>query len=419
VRITIWSPNYAPEYMGIPPLVTDAATWLADAGHQVTVSTALPNYPHRVIFEGYRGSLGMTERRDGVLVRRSWVRARPAESFRDKALYELTFAAFSLPGVVKNLRQTDVLVCVVPSLMAASCAAMLAGFARRRRHTFRYVIWIQDLVLLAAESLDTVSGAKKRLLRSAGRIERKALQGADRIVVCSPGFQEYVCDAGVDSRLVTVVPNWVNIDEYAMSPPRNTSRPTRFLYAGNLGYTQGLETLIEAARDLGPEVEVEIVGDGNAAGTIRALAESLPNVAVRHSVPREESARLLSLADVLVLTQRGVSAGVNFPSKIGPYLASGRPVLAAIGSDTPAASVLRESQGAVVVGPENPRALAQAMHQLHVDPALRAELGERARLYAVDNLSMNVCLRHLEFAFLGEQASPSEDFVDESMAMVQ
>ena len=56
-RILLWSPNYAPEPTGIPPLVTDAAEWLAERGHRVEVVTAVPNYPERSIHPEYRRSL--------------------------------------------------------------------------------------------------------------------------------------------------------------------------------------------------------------------------------------------------------------------------------------------------------------------------------------------------------------------------
>ena len=51
-RHLIWSPNYAPELIGIPPLVTDAAEWLVGRGHEVDVITAFPNYPERRIRPG-------------------------------------------------------------------------------------------------------------------------------------------------------------------------------------------------------------------------------------------------------------------------------------------------------------------------------------------------------------------------------
>jgi colanic acid biosynthesis glycosyl transferase WcaI len=76
-KILVWSPNYAPELTGIPPLVTDAAEWLAGRGHRVDVATAVPNYPERRIHRDYRGALWRTNRRDGVVVHRSWIRVRP------------------------------------------------------------------------------------------------------------------------------------------------------------------------------------------------------------------------------------------------------------------------------------------------------------------------------------------------------
>ena len=97
-RILVWSPNYAPELIGLPPLVTDACDWLAAQGHEVDVVTALPNYPEREIFPGYRGRLSLAEQRGAVRIHRSWLRVRLCERFVDKVLYELSFTTFSAPG---------------------------------------------------------------------------------------------------------------------------------------------------------------------------------------------------------------------------------------------------------------------------------------------------------------------------------
>ena len=45
-RVLIWSPNYARELIGIPPVVTDAAEWLVKRGHQVRRDSA-SNYPKK------------------------------------------------------------------------------------------------------------------------------------------------------------------------------------------------------------------------------------------------------------------------------------------------------------------------------------------------------------------------------------
>src|SRR5438874_4087474 len=112
-QILIWSPNYAPEPTGIPPLVTDAAEWLVARGHSVDVVTAVPNYPERRIHLDYKGLLFCSETLNGVRVHRSWLRARPERSFADKALYELTISTFALPNALRLARRACVLAGVV------------------------------------------------------------------------------------------------------------------------------------------------------------------------------------------------------------------------------------------------------------------------------------------------------------------
>jgi colanic acid biosynthesis glycosyl transferase WcaI len=384
-RIVIWSPNYWPEPIGIPPLVTQAAEWFAGRGHEVDVVTAVPNYPERVVAPAYRGCWRGREERNGVRVHRHWLRVRPEERFIDKALYEMSFALSSLPTYVGCARRADAVVCVVPSVLAAAVAASLPRNAR-------LVLWVQDVISAAARSLERKPG---RALTAIARLERAAVRRADHVVVCSPGFAPLL---GAPRGQTSAIPNWVDTDEIVARAPELNGRPTRFLYAGNLGYTQGFETLLAAARTV-DGVEVRLVGAGNAAGDVRRAARAVASVSP--PVARAELVDLLASADVQLVVQRRVSAGANLPSKIATYLASGRPILAAIDADTAAASLLRESGGAVLVPPEDPAALANAMAGLRDDPVLRAELGRRGRRFAETRLARDVVLPRLEAAILG------------------
>ncbi len=199
---------------------------------------------------------------------------------------------------------------------------------------------------------------------------------------------------GVAPERIATIYNWVDAEWIKPTPPLSRER-TRFLYAGNLGYSQGFDTLIEAAAGL-DGIELDIVGDGNAARDVTQRAEEYAHVRVRPPVPRHAFPDLLASADVHVVVQREVSAGANLPSKIASYLASGRPVVASIGLHTAAAELLRASGGAVLVPPESPRELARAMHELHGDPERRAELGRKARRYAVEHLAKAPALERLE-----------------------
>jgi colanic acid biosynthesis glycosyl transferase WcaI len=396
-RIVVWSPNYAPELTGIPPLVTDACEWLAGRGHDVDVVTAFPNYPERRIHDTYRRRLWRSEHVTGVDVHRSWLRVRPEERFRDKVLYELSFAACSAPLASRRLRGADVLVCVVPSLLAAAAAARLV----RRHSSTKLVLWVQDLVLQGALALEDVGAVERRMLAAARRLEARAFRAADRVVVCCPGFRDYLMGTGLDEQRISTIYNWVDTEWLAPAPRLPHPGWTRFLYAGNLGYSQDFETLVDAAERAGVEIELDIVGDGNAARYVRELAAATDNVTVYPPVARNEFPALLASADVQVVVQRAVSAGANLPSKIASYLASGRPVVAAIGLDSPAADLLRESGGAVLVEPESPVELAAAMRLLHERADLRADLARRGREFAVRNLGKDATLERLEQELIG------------------
>ena len=175
--------------------------------------------PRAADSSGYRGAIWQSATENGVRVHRSWLRVRPEEQFVDKALYELTFAAFSAPRVVARLRRAHVVVCVVPSLVAATIAATLS------RRT-RLVLWVQDLVGVASRAVADAPGAAISVARS---LERYATARADKVVVCSPGFGDYFIRIGTDPRRIETILNWVDTNSletaHARERPRKSSVP--------------------------------------------------------------------------------------------------------------------------------------------------------------------------------------------------
>lgn len=258
---------------------------------------------------------------------------------------------------------------------------------------------MQDLVLSAGQSVDAGSAAQ-RVLASARRLERTAARSADTIIVCSSGFGQYLQQYGVDPARIETIHNWADLESIQPAIIDGNGRPPRFLYAGNLGFTQGFETLIDAAR-LNGAVSVEIVGAGNAADEVRGLAQGVPNVLVRDPVERSAYSDLLASADAHIVLQRRVSAGANLPSKIATSLASGRPIIGSIGLGTPAAELLRSSGAAILVEPESPAALASAMRELAADPDRRAAMGRSGREFAEQHLAKEPALARLEAGIIG------------------
>src|SRR5205085_2396141 len=136
-------------------------------------------------------------------------------SVADKALYEATISTFALPNALRIAANADVIVCVVPTLLAAAYATILKRIFRKR-----LVLWVQDLVLSAAESVG-VEGRAADAIAAAHRLERATMRAADTIVVCSSGFRDYFIKAGVDPARLETILNWADTDSIAPRPVCN------------------------------------------------------------------------------------------------------------------------------------------------------------------------------------------------------
>jgi glycosyltransferase involved in cell wall biosynthesis len=136
-------------------------------------------------------------------------------------------------------------------------------------------------------------------------------------------------------------------------------------YGGNFGRAQALDQVVEAARRLQDrrDVRFRLRGDGAMAESLRLLASGLSNVEVLPPVaPAQlrEEAQAWDLS-VVPLADRPIFDGAR-PSKMFELMGMGIPF--AFCGRGEGAAIARRSGGAVVVGPEDPGALAQALRQL-------------------------------------------------------
>jgi glycosyltransferase involved in cell wall biosynthesis len=126
------------------------------------------------------------------------------------------------------------------------------------------------------------------------------------------------------------------------------------LHAGNMGFKQGLENVVEAARlavTEAPELSFVLLGDGNQRPHLEQLAHGLPNVRFMDPVPPAMFPNALHAADVLLINQRDTVTDMSLPSKLTSYLTANRPIFAAVHPDSEAARAIEELNGGVVVEP--------------------------------------------------------------------
>jgi len=405
MKLLIYGINFAPELTGIGKYTGEMARWLAEAGHEVRVITAPPYYPDWTVGEGYSARRYRREQWHGVQVIRTplWVPHQPGGAKR--LLHLASFALASLPALAAQWRwKPDVVWVVEPPLMCAPAAAAFA--ALRGAGSWLH---IQDYEVDAAFDLGLIKG--RTLRRWVQRAEGWLMRRFDRVSTISGRMVDRALDKGVAPGRVLHFPNWVDIGgitpldapsdyraELGLAPDAVVA-----LYSGNMGNKQGLEVLADAARLLRDEPRIQLVfgGKGSGRADLQARCAGLDNVRFLDLQPLERLNHWLGLADVHLLPQRADAADLVMPSKLTGMLASGRAVLATALPGTELCRVVEQDAACgLVVPPENPAALAEALRALAADPTRRAELGANGRRYAEAELSRDAVLHRFEAQLL-------------------
>ncbi len=244
-----------------------------------------------------------------------------------------------------------------------------------------------DLPFLVSE--DEVN---RRFIAKVRRQELFCLMNADVVIVANELTRDFVAGLGVPREQVQVLPAPVDLTPYdpaVMGAPDST--PMKLLHLGNQSDAQDLPTLLEAMQLALQTVDVRltIVGPKDEEHQAR-LEEKVTalkltgKVDFQPQVAHDDLHKVLAAADVGMLTLADVerNSRVGSPlSRLGEYLAAGRPVIAA---DVAAARALLPDDGVVLYRPQDKHSLADAIVSLATEPNRRVKLGAAARAASLD-----------------------------------
>src|SRR5690242_3416011 len=97
--------QYFPPEVGAPQVrLLALARQLREHGHQVTVVTAMPNYPAGVVQPAYRRRWLVREEVEGIPVIRTWIYAASGSNVTRRMAGYLSFCASSLLGCLMARR---------------------------------------------------------------------------------------------------------------------------------------------------------------------------------------------------------------------------------------------------------------------------------------------------------------------------
>ena len=389
----VFNQYYWPGVEATAHLLTELCEALADE-YEVTVITG------RLL--GYEDEPDY-ERRNGVEIIRVHSTAFDRAPLHRRAANYFTYLSRAL-GRGLLAERPDAVLCMTDPPMVGDVALLVA-----RRYRVPLLVISQDVFPeIAVELRRLTNPVLVGLLRV---LTRFYLRRADRVVAIGETMGRRLAQKGVEAERMRVIPNWT--DTRALEPqPRNNPWAQenelvgRFvlMHSGNVGHAQDLDTLVRAAtflRDL-DDLRIVVIGTGARHAELVALAERLEVDPV--FLPYQPKARLaesLSAADVhLVGLGRGLS-GFVVPSRMNGILAVGRPVIVTADEESETARITREIECGVVVPPGRPELLAQAIRAAHDGELDLAEMGRRARAFALAEADRDVAIGRYR-AVLGE-----------------
>lgn len=280
---------------------------------------------------------------------------------------------------------------------ATPMTAAAAAWWQRKRNGTAYVLHIQDLWPESVTSSGMLGNGllSKVAHRTISTFLRPIYAGASHIVVSSPSMQQTLVTRGVDAGKITTVLNWEVASQNGKrgDTAAGSAFITRFVYAGNLGVMQDVETILRAAELLRNDarIEIQIFGSGVLERELRALASDLKlrNVSFRGRVSKESMSTVYAASDFQLVTLKDDPLfRMTVPSKFQAAMAHGIPIVSTVKGDLE--NICRDAQVGWTAQPEQPGSLAEAMQMAaSLGPESRKAMKDRCRALYENELSLD------------------------------
>ena len=376
MHVAFFNRSFYPDTTATSQLLTDLCEDLVrEHGCRVSVVAGMPLLPSTAGAHA-RGVL-TRETHHGIEILRARGTRFPKKRIAGRVANYLTYFMSACYAGLRLDRPDIVVALTDPPIIGL--AAWLSG----RRFGAPLVMAFKDLfpevtVLIDDFHSDSVNavlqGVNKFLVRRA----------ACNVALGETMRQRLIENKGAPPERTTIIADWADTTAVAPGPKRNPFSEAHGLadkfvvmHSGNIGLSQSLETLVEAAallRDV-PDLRVVFVGEGVKKADLQARAQALglTNVVFLPFTPKERLGESFATADVFVISLQKGLAGYIVPSKLYGILAAGRPYVAAVEESCEVAALTRTHRCGRLAEPGNARDLADQVLAFYGDRAMAAE----------------------------------------------
>lgn len=280
---------------------------------------------------------------------------------------------------------------------------VIVGLAKKFSRKKKVIYNLQDIF---PDSLVTsaVCSENSFMVKFGRLMENFAYRNADIIITITDDMKENVIRKGIEPEKVKVVRNW--IDTKRVIPIEREKNKlfdelkllhNKFyvVYAGNLGKIQGVDVIIDAARQLIDYnyIHFIIFGNGSEEETVRNRAIGLNNISIFPLQPQGRVSEVYSLGDVSIVSCRPGTGSSGMPSKTWTIMATGTPIIASFDFGGEMERTIKTARCGYCVEAGNAEMLADKIKELSEDTDRRKIMGINARKYAEENVSKDKAVK--------------------------
>jgi len=381
---------------------------LRTRGFDLTVLSALPNYPTGRIFEEYRGKVEDWDEEEKIL--RTYIMPFKRKSAALRLVTYLSFYNSSMASDRKHfpIHSFDIVIASSPPLFVG-----LAGCRIAERHKAKFVFDIRDIWPDIAVSMGLMSSLNP-VCKWLESIHRRILKSSDLVLVTNCSDIETIAAKGYPSEKIIKIPNGANLNIFKPLPDDQINKLRedmglrgKFVICYSGSFNQGMNDvgifipLMTKLRD-NPEIMLLLIGEGENLPGIRHDAERmrLDNIRFMSHQSLEELGVTLNATDVGLIPRKslaGLKSG-GLPVKMFECWALGKPIVMAAGQGTEERILLEETGGGIAVNPGDIDAMADSLRKMKSNTSLTREFGEKGRIAVMEKFNREVGIEKLSSA---------------------
>ncbi len=401
--------NYYPELTGIGRYNAEMIDWLADNGFKCTVISTYPYYPYWKIQppyekknKWYKKEKRLTKNGNEITVYRCPHIVPQVPTGKKRILFDFSFfVSVFFKIITLTGRKFDYVMNVTPPLPLGIVASLYKKITGAK-----FLYHIQDLQVDAARDLNMISS--ETLIDTLFRVERFILKRADVASTISAGMKKKVM--AKTNKPVILFPNWSDTNAFYPLPNKNELKEVFglkknipvILYSGAIGEKQGLEAILDTAKDFqdeGINAQFVICGSGHYKTVLQHNAEltGLKNITFFELQPNEKLNMFLNMADVHLVIQKAGASDLVMPSKLTNILSVGGLALITANAGSGLYDVIDKYNMGILCKAEDNAGLKLAIRKAITND--NGVFKNNARKYAEEFLSINkIMKRYVEEA---------------------